>query len=216
MKENKFNRATRLIYPSDPAILVSPTASRTKTTSPGSTESVRYTSSVWLPNMPETSRLLVQKNVPPLRLYGCIENNTVILCRSADPDAIKIKLQLHFGKHSRGKFIIRSSTLPPPSYSTCIRDFIIHKTFIILRWPVLLYANPIRTADDRRRTINRQRRESELIEASYAPIRERPPTHPFFVPALTLDPFWSPADSAANREWETERGAPPLPTDTGE
>lgn len=125
-----------------------------------------------------------------LTLYQSKANNCLIFAWADEKTKSTLTAPINKGT-VRGR--IHENKVPPPSYSTAILDFYVSKDLFILRWPVLLYANDSISPDDRFRTINRQRRESELIERTYKPLREdRLKPYPFFVPALPLDPLWTP------------------------
>ena len=77
---------------------------------------------------------------------------------------------------------LNPSVVPLLSYPVEIRDALIRPGFIIMRWPLWLYDQCLRTTRDLRRSIGCQRRESESIEAAFEPLSDRPEPYPFFVP----------------------------------
>lgn len=98
-------------------------------------------------------------------------------------------------KYHRQLVIIRlqPTIIPPLAYSVEVRDVLSDpQGLLIIRWPLRLYTQSVRTARDLRRSVRSQQRESELIEATYHPLTQRFEPYPFFVPKQPLDSLWSP------------------------
>lgn len=96
---------------------------------------------------------------------------------------------------------LAESQFPPVSHGVYIFDYLLNKvgddTFLIFRYPLILYNDRyLRDNRDGQRTHDRQRRESELIQASYQRLDRRHPPYSFFVPAEPLDAFRASSDYA--------------------
>lgn len=132
-------------------------------------------------------------NIPgPLTLYVAPAINSLIITTVKESKAPFPFTIRRMGSTNYLSTKIGDNFLPPPSVETEINDYEVHPGFILIRWPVLFYANSVVTPGDRYRTISRQLRESEFIEKSFKPLGERPDPYPFFVPQQPLDPFWAP------------------------
>jgi hypothetical protein len=114
-------------------------------------------------------------------------------------------------------YSIPDTILPPPSSVTHVHDIEFFPGVILIRWPVLFYANPVITPEDQCRTLDRQRRESEFIEKSFPPLGSRREPYPFFTPEYPLDSLRSPAVNIESvvpeRKVRAKRAKPPI---TGE
>lgn len=186
-----------LIRPAEEHVLVSPSlytsvvTTPTTETKPAMTERKIMVTSVLSYRTRNTT--FFWKRFHPnqhLTLYQSKASNCLIFAWADEKTKSTLNLPI-----KKGTVIgrIHENKVPAPSYSTAILDFYVSKDLFILRWPVLLYANDSISPDDRFRTIDRQRRESELIERTHKPLREdRHKPYPFFIPALPLDALWTP------------------------
>lgn len=86
----------------------------------------------------------------------------------------------------------KDDLFPTLSFTTHIYDYISSPHLVILRWPLKLHDRYIRSTHDQPRLISRQCSESKLREAEYEPLRKGSGAYPFFVPAVPLDPLWTP------------------------
>lgn len=185
-----------LTRPKEPHVLLSPSPETPRKQRKNSTF-LQYT----YINLPEQNAcpIFTDKTIP-VRLYISRETNCVILAASHDAAAFPITLRYRRGQRG-GLFgeVIRTR-LPAVAYTTAVLDFIHAPGLLIFRWPRLLYDPNQRTNTLIGCTIDGQRRESQLIEATYPPLADRPAPYPFFVPALPLDPFWTPPDRISLEE----------------
>ena len=140
--------------------------------------------------------------IPTVYWYQSVATNCIILSLLPDPLAHTQRFRFMQARVGTANAALSPSIVPPISYGVAVMDFYVAHNLLIFRWPLLLYDQPIRRPDSRHRTIDRQRRESQLIEATFPPLRERPKPNPFFIPTLPLDSVWPPpnSDSVAARE----------------
>lgn len=101
-------------------------------------------------------------------------------------ESIIINARLH------RELAFKDDLFPTLSYNTHIYDYVASPYLVILRWPLKLHDRYIRSTHDQPRLISRQCSESKLREAEYEPLRKRSKPYPFFVPAVPLDPLWTP------------------------
>jgi len=113
----------------------------------------------------------------PCSVCQSLSTNCVILVNGPHTQGTRAKLF-----HHAFTVQLNPSVVPVLSYPVEIRDALIRPGFIIMRWPLWLYDQCLRTTRDLRRSIGRQRRESESIEAAFEPLSDRPEPYPFFVP----------------------------------
>ena len=195
----KYYRPTVLNIPDEPVVILAaayfkkPDVRPRETPQPPTTTYSAQTICT-IPMYPIGKKLVLNPENPGdlVRCYTSVSTNCVILMQNNDTDGRKVKLHLTHGKNSGYRTTIQSTYLPPLSYGVAVRDFYLTRNLLIFRWPLLLYDQPIRSIDCQHRTIDRQRRESQFIEATFPSLRQRPEPYPFFVPTLPLDPLWTP------------------------
>lgn len=196
----KYTKARVLNIPDEPCIILNAEYLRQKKeslTEPPDTYTRRFKSStnIILRSTPFINYLYNRRLPTPQPLYWYIspQTNCVILAQTDDPDGRKTPFYALLGNKNCGyRTRMPDRYLPPLSYGVAVRDFYLTQKLLIFRWPLLLYDQPVRSTDCQHRTIDRQRCESQFIEATFPPLRQRPEPYPFFVPTLPLDPLWTP------------------------
>ncbi len=184
--------------PEEGHILVSPRVYKALCTKHGRTVAeeepsipvVVATTNVYIASNCDAGRFFIytHKRKQQLSLFISKSTNCLIIANSPQKPNFKF-----VAKTKSVLFHIPDNRIPHVSYSTCILDYRVTHDFLIFRWPVLLYNEDSICTDDRFRTVDRQRREGELIQSTFEPLKRRPEPYPFFVPALPLDPFWTPS-----------------------
>ena len=190
----KYTRARVLNIPDEPCIILNAEYHRVVKEPPGESRT-HISTGIMLRATPFFHHLYNarMKSTQPICWYLSAQTNCIVLAQTDDPEGTKIEFRALLNrKHPGYRGRISNAILPPLSYGVAVRDFYLTRNLLIFRWPLLLYDQPIRSPYNQHRTIDRQRRESEFIEATYPPLRQRPEPYPFFVPTLPLDPFWTP------------------------
>ena len=197
---SKYTRPRVLNIPDEPCIILSAEYIRQKKESPTEppdkhTRLFKSSTTITIRRTPFINYLCNRKLPTPQPLYWYIspQTNCVILAQTDDPGGLKTTFRALLNNKNYGyRTRMPDRYLPPLSYGVAVRDFYLTRNLLIFRWPVLLYDQPIRSPYSQHRTIDRQRRESEFIEATFPPLRQRPEPYPFFIPTLPLDPLWTP------------------------
>lgn len=124
---------------------------------------------------------------------ACVDANCLVLSNLPDDRLHPLKL---FNRSRYASVTLSHTFVPTVAYSVYIYDYVVspprRPSVIILRYPQWLYRENTRDYSDRHRTIDRQRRESESIQAKYQPLDAGQAPYPFFVPEQPLDAVWTP------------------------